>query len=663
MRIINYLFERGAITARRRVTISEMERDLGINRGNIYRLIVGGKGHRSYLRGFVHYPDKGLREGFYLLPAGILAAIGASKEEIAEVLTLRKESQINNPRWIIQFYHRLNSYKLPPKVKEILRRDNLNYDIAISRLTCLLANKTAIKVLKALLQLGATSWKSAVTITETSKAAGLNKGTVYKLTTQTYRRAKKSRTKSRPPVLHGVVHYSKPNTKEGKYYIYPKWVPFAEWLVNATEKDIERLLNSEDDLKKLASLFLTPQNSGFPQVADKMSAPPQIANQVSSKLPIPFSFDSFNSLKENNLPASSGRRAATEAGDHPYNSKETIDKTPQQPPQPDELSHYATLSKHATLSTDDQNIRFSGVGEGRTVEPPQRDKFSQPEPPPLIRFYGGSGSGSGGGGSVSGGRRLRYHYVKSDGGEIVCKIPYRPKPSREELAGVWREWFVPNVRARILSFAKLYGEGRCSRCLSLVGQEKLKHFHISWERRLWRVVKRYGLDSAALQLLAFNKTYVCSDCFSMLLLIAHWVAMELRHILRKHVGYDVFEPVCMRCGSPCVDCTHRKVHWARYWNEEIALKKVLAFLADFEVYLSKFEPPRSSEEAKAQLRKLEALFRKQYDPDYWSWAEWHDYPLEEVDEEGEWNRNYEYTPPPERIDLPEPDDEDEIQFI
>ena len=703
MRIVNYLFERGAITARNKVTISEIERNLGINRGYIYTLIVGGKRHRSYLRGFVHYPDKGLREGFYLLPAGILAAIGASKEEIAEALIRRKENSINAYRQIIQAYHLTNSHNLPPKVREVLKHDNLNENIAVSRLKRLLKSKTAIKILKALCDLGATSWKSAVPITEISKASGLNKGVIYKLTTRAYPRAKKSHTKPRPPVLHGVVHYPKPNTKEGKYYIYPKWVSFVEWLVNATKKDIEQLLNSEEDLERLASIFLTSQDSSFPQVNTKVAVAPQDNREVSSELTIPCSFNSsYYFSEENNLPAPSGSQAATARRDcmEDNNCKERI-------PQLDGLSYLleeeVTLPKHATLSTNN-DIRFSG-GEGREwTEPLQPAGFGRevggslsevdrsttdregtdrvrgegeegrlpPAPatmgpataapatntaPPQLPGFSFSievsqdRSESGGGRRR---RRLHYYYVRGDNGEIICRLPCRPRPSREELARVWREWFVPNVRARILSFEKLYAEGRCARCTRFVGRDKLGQFYVSWARRLWRVVKRYGLDSAALQLLAFNKTYVCRECFRMLFIIMSWVALELRYSLRKHVGYDVFEPVCMRCGSRCADCTDREVRWAYIWNRQIALNKWRNFLTDFETFLSKFEPSELLEEVRRQLLKLEALFRKNFDgADYWSWAEWHGYPLGEDEEEGV----YEYLPPPSPISCFEVSDE------
>jgi hypothetical protein len=637
MRIVNYLFERGAITAGNKVTISEIEKDLGINRGYIYVLIVGGKRHRSYLRGFVHYPDKGLREGFYLLPAGILAAIGASKEEIAEVLIRRKENSINAYRQIIQVYHLINFHKLPPKVREVLKRDKLNENIAVSRLKRLLKSKTAIKVLKTLRDLGATSWKSAVPITEISKASGLNKGAIYKLTTRVYPRAKKNHTKSRPPVLHGVVHYPKPNTKEGKYYIYPKWVSFVEWLVNATEKDIEQLLNSEEDLKRLAPLFLTSQNSSFPQVNTKVADAPPDNRGVSTKLPIPSSFNSsYYSLKEEYLPASSGSRAATERRDSMKNSdcKERIDG----------LSYLAEEG----LSTAPATIDPMTAASATNTAPPQLSGFNFSIEVCQDRSESGGGRRR---------RRLRYYYVRADNGEIIAKLPYRPKPSQEELARVWQEWFVPNVRARILSFEKLYAEGRCARCLGFVGRDKLGQFYVSWARRLWRVVKRYGLDGAALQLLAFNKTYVCRDCFTMLFVIMSWVALELRYSLRKHVGYDVFEPVCMRCGSRCPDCTDREVRWAYNWNREIALNRLRNFLTDFETFLSKFEPAKSVEEAKRQLLKLEALIRKNFDGvDYWSWADWHDYPLGE--DEDDWEEECESTPT--SSDSPCCEEEDEL---
>jgi len=711
MRIINYLFERGAIIARNKVTISEMERDLGINRGYIYRLIVGDRNHRSYLRGFVHYPDKGLREGFYLLPAGILAASGASPEEIAETLIHRKESSINAFRQIIELFHRLNSYKLPPKVREILLRDNLNLNIATSRLTRLLKNRTAIKILKALYELKATSWKSAVTITKLSKASGLNKGTIYKLTTKVYPKAKKNHTKSRPPVLHGVVHYPKPNTREGKYYIYPKWVPFVEWLTSATEEDIERLLNSEDNLTRLATLFLTPQNSGFPQIADKMSDAPQDPNQVFSKLTIPnTSSSNDNDNNEKNLPASSGSEAATARSQLNYESAELAGRVtspssaPSTPPDQPFTGAVAAGNGLSSLPEVDRSTaggketdherRFRGEGEENFLAQPRRPQQSvasagavaaeevggsvlgatsvagdggrslsvttspttkdpataapatSTAPPPLPGFnisiegcqdrldrVGGAGAG---GGRAVVRRRLHYYYVRSDDGEIICKIPYRPRPSQEELAAIWRGWFVPSVRARILSFAKLYEEGRCARCLELVGRGRLRHFHISWQRRLWRVVKRYGLDSASLQLLAFNKTYVCGDCFSSLFIIASLVAGEVRRALKKHVGYDVFEPVCMRCGSRCPDCTDREVRWAYLWNRQIVSELWSKFRGEFEACLSRMELTPSVGELRRELLRVEALLWKTFaGEDYWSWAEWHGYPLEEDEDDDE----------------------------
>jgi hypothetical protein len=695
MRIINYLFERGAIIARRKVTISEMERDLGLNRGYIYRLIVGGKRHRSYLRGFVHYPDKGLREGFYLLPAGILVAIGASPEEIAEILAHRKGNSMNTFRWIIQTYHRLHSHKLPPEVREILKRDNLNLNIAVSRLTRLLRSKTAIKILKALYELKATSWKSATTITKLSKTAGLNKGTVYKLTTRVYPKAKKNHTKSKPPALHGVVHYPQPTTKEGKYYIYPKWMPLVEWLINATEEDIQQLLVSDNELEKIASLFLTKESS-FPQVATKPSVTPQISDEFPHKLPIPFSFDSSNNKE--NLPASSGSGAATARKqlDNEHENEKDL-STPSQPQTTPLAGAVAAESGVGSLSEvdlstadskgTDHEIRFRGE-EGefdslpqRSVDPagavaaegvddslsevdrsttgsketergvgfnsqrcqPQRSPLTTPPATkcpataaPAAEKEGKSGGAAAGGRGSAAGRRLHYYYVRSDDGEIICKIPYRPKPSQEELGRVWREWFVPTVRARILSFAKLYEVGRCARCLELVGRERLRRFHISWQRRLWRVVKRYGLDSAALQLLAFNKTYVCRECFSSLFIIASLVAGELRRALRKHGGCDVFEPVCMRCGSRCPDCTDREVRWAYLQNRQIVADLWNKFRADFEAYLSKLELSPSVEKLQRELLRVEALIWRTFDSeDYWSWAEWNDYPLGEDEDDWE----------------------------
>jgi hypothetical protein len=86
------------------------------------------------------------------------------------------------------------------------------------------------------------------------------------------------------------------------------------------------------------------------------------------------------------------------------------------------------------------------------------------------------------------------------------------------------------------------------------------------------------------------------------------------------------------------------------------LNKLRNFLTDFETFLSNFEPAKSVEEAKRQLLKLEALIRKNFDGvDYWSWAEWHGYPLGE--DEDDWEEESEFTT---SSDSPCCEEEDEL---
>jgi hypothetical protein len=59
------------------------------------------------------------------------------------------------------------------------------------------------------------------------------------------------------------------------------------------------------------------------------------------------------------------------------------------------------------------------------------------------------------------------------------------------------------------------------------------------------------------------------------------------------------------------------------------------FRADFEAYLSKLELSPSVEKLQRELLRVEALIWRTFDgEDYWSWAEWNDYPLGE--NEGDW---------------------------
>ncbi len=74
------MFNAKATTSGNRITLTELERRSGIHRSKIWRLIAGEKRHKSVLQGFVHYPDKGRRKGFYLLKAGLVIAEALAME-------------------------------------------------------------------------------------------------------------------------------------------------------------------------------------------------------------------------------------------------------------------------------------------------------------------------------------------------------------------------------------------------------------------------------------------------------------------------------------------------------------------------------------------------------------------------------------------------------
>jgi hypothetical protein len=69
-KILVALYKGKAVRSDRRMTLTAIAEETGIKKQIVHRLIVGSKKHRAILKGFVHYPDKGKRKGYYLLPAG-----------------------------------------------------------------------------------------------------------------------------------------------------------------------------------------------------------------------------------------------------------------------------------------------------------------------------------------------------------------------------------------------------------------------------------------------------------------------------------------------------------------------------------------------------------------------------------------------------------------
>jgi ribosomal protein S14 len=78
--ILIILYNFGAISSANRISLSELAKRVGVHKWLILRKIRGARKHHAVLRGFVHYPDKGKRKGFYLLKAGVSLAKRLAEE-------------------------------------------------------------------------------------------------------------------------------------------------------------------------------------------------------------------------------------------------------------------------------------------------------------------------------------------------------------------------------------------------------------------------------------------------------------------------------------------------------------------------------------------------------------------------------------------------------
>lgn len=72
--ILIALYKANATKSSQRMSLTDLANRLQAHPYHLLRLIKGAKKHHAVLKGFVHYPDKGKRKGFYLLPAGLLLA-------------------------------------------------------------------------------------------------------------------------------------------------------------------------------------------------------------------------------------------------------------------------------------------------------------------------------------------------------------------------------------------------------------------------------------------------------------------------------------------------------------------------------------------------------------------------------------------------------------
>ncbi|MEZ8219462.1 hypothetical protein B0813_002999 [Candidatus Fervidibacteria bacterium JGI MDM2 SSWTFF-3-K9] len=237
MKILEYLYAQGATASHNRIYITQIERDLGINKGSIWKYIVGGKNRKALLKGFVHYGDKGEREGLYLLEAGIAAITTRNPQEIAAALSRRLEKGNSVRQNGVPYDLKAEGFPSLYTTLKNTQRSPDEPELLLWRIKRVLKSENALKVIRALYELGATSHKNGVSLTKLAAKANLPVSTVYRLTTKyTYKRKNPMLRGLLPPILHGFVHYSQPYTREGKYYIYPKWLPIIEIFLNPPAK-------------------------------------------------------------------------------------------------------------------------------------------------------------------------------------------------------------------------------------------------------------------------------------------------------------------------------------------------------------------------------------------------------------------------------------------
>jgi hypothetical protein len=87
--ILIVLYNHGATNSANRMSLSELAKRTGVHKWLILRKIRGARKHKAVLRGFVHYPDKGKRKGFYLLKAGVALAKRLAEERRITQITVK----------------------------------------------------------------------------------------------------------------------------------------------------------------------------------------------------------------------------------------------------------------------------------------------------------------------------------------------------------------------------------------------------------------------------------------------------------------------------------------------------------------------------------------------------------------------------------------------
>jgi len=497
-KILDYLWEKKAIYPGREVYVTELERELKVDRRYIWRVIAGDKTHRPILRGLVHHGDRGKRIGVRLTYAGLVLKLTGNIKLTAQVL----RKQLENPHrafgTLMLQEDRISTENLPEETQEILRKATL-YPIhmAYRALKRVFKSKNALRIIRALFELNAIGNRNAVSLTKLAKQAGLPRSTVYLFTTKTYpKKGRKAVRKPLPPILYKIVHYSQPKTRDGRYYLYSWWERYRQYFENP------ELVNEEVLWELALNYHLGRFWAKKPQqISENASLIAHVLLSEKPQLAIP----SFYLLGKNEIIApiapKDGKEITPENGI--YSNKLTGRK------------RTIVGSGHMLLPDDVLHKIFDLVVMCKVD-------------------------------AVIGIKKRNGYSQKFD---LVVAAPSDAEWLWEEVEGDWvvnEEIINWGWRAKILREDWLWIKGRCCRCLRKVGRDNLGLFYTPLDS--W-IIKNRRLRKlpAGMLVIAYNRRWVCSDCMGLLRAELISVADETM----RNGWYDAIKGYCATCGVPC----------------------------------------------------------------------------------------------------------------
>jgi len=500
-KILDYLWEKGAIYPGHEVYVTELERELNANRKHIWWIIAGDKTHRPVLQGLVHHGDRGRRIGVRLTYAGLVLKLTGNVELTAQILSDRKRDQ-NHENQIL-------AENLPKDAQEILRKAKLYpIHLAYRKLKRVFKSKNALRIIKALFELNAIGNRNAVSLTKLAQQAGLPRSTVYLFTTKTYpKKDRKAEGNPLPPILKGVVHYSQPRTREGRYYLYPWWERYRQYFENPE-------LVNEEVLWELALNYHLGKFLGgkLQQISKNASL---IARVLLSEKP-QWAIPSFRFLGKNEIIGL-------------CNSEVDDDVPAHEPTSGDEIySHKLSCSilKSAAQKLADPNTyinkamnEISAKSNSCELEAPLPEEVLRKLFDLVVRCRTNF---------VVGVKRQNGRSQKFD---LVIAGPSDAEWLWKKVEGDWvanEEIVNWGWRAKILRADWLWKEGRCYRCLRKVGQDNLELFYTPLDSWIIKNRRIRHLPAGTL-VLAYNRRWVCEDCMRLLKAELISIADEVMH--------------------------------------------------------------------------------------------------------------------------------------